>query len=228
MPVDPNIYGEAYLDAENFRLSAAMFGAGMSLCDYPDDDGGNAKLNLVLAAASRVIDRHCQRDFSPNPRSETQAFDLDTWRFSVNNPPVSEIVAVALRYGADAAEPFTTSQIFINNQKNYLEILRIIGGAFTIISQVGSELSEPVIEITYKSYADVPSTVKLATGFQAGHLMNTGFVDKTLPPNFGKLNMGGLDINNKKGYKSPEEVDAGSLSPDARRLLAGEIKFSAA
>ena len=226
MPVNPNIYGTAYLDAENFRASAAMFGTGMSLCDYPDDDDGNAKLSLVLASASRIIDRHCLRDFSPAARQETQAFDLQTWRFSVNNPPVSEIVTAALRYGADAAEPFSASQIFINNQKNYLEILRIIGGTFTIISQVGSELSEPVIEIEYKSYADIPAPVKLAAGFQAGHLINTGFVDKTLPPNFGKLNLGGLDINNKKGYRSSEEMAAGSISAEAAALLAPFQRFS--
>lgn len=228
MPFDANIFGTAYLDAENFRLSAAMFGAGMSLCDYPEDETGNAKLNLVLAAASREIDRYCKRDFLPEPRTETQAFDLETWRFSVNNPPVIEIVNVALRYGADAAESFNASQIYVNNQKNFLEILRIIGGAFTIITQIGAELREPVIEITYKSSQDVPSHVRLACGFQAGHLMNTGFVDKTLPPNFGKLNLEGLDINNKKGYRSAEEVDAGSLSADARRLLATEVKFSIA
>ncbi len=46
--------------------------------------------------------------------------------------------------------------------------------------------------------------------------------------NFGKIDMGGLSVNNKKGYRSSEEMSAGSFSPDAARLLTQEINFGVA
>lgn len=220
-------FGTNYLDAESFRRSAELFGVGMAMCDYPDDGGGNDKLAFVLQAASRQIDAFCGRDFSPAPRAETHVLDLTTWQFTVNNPPVAAVSSCVIRYAIDGAIVIPPDRVYINNQKNYLEITRQLDAGLTILETLGSELLEPQIEIIYTSLQQIPKNVQLACGFQAGHLINSGFVDKTLPPNFGKIDMGDLSINNKKGYRSSEEMKAGSLSADAERLLAPEIRFVA-
>lgn len=220
-------YGTAYLDTESFRASAAMFGVGMSLaCDYPATTEGDAKLAFVLQSASRHIDAFCARDFIPADKSEQHPFNLETWRFSVNNPPVTSIVSCAIRYGLDSTITIPPADVFINNQQKYLEIIRRLEAVTTM--EIGTELLSPVVEIVYKSLQAVPINVKLACGYQAGHLMNSGFVDKILPPNFGKIDMEGFSVNNKKGYRSSEEMSAGSFSAEAERLLIAEKKFSVA
>lgn len=228
MPVAEDLYGIAYLDVESFRDGAALFGVGMAMCDYANDADGNAKLARVLQAASRAVDAFCSRSFTPENRTEQHALDLKSWTFTVNNPPVAEIVSCVLRYSVDGTIDIPPANVFINNQKKYCEIARRLGEAYSVLDAIGSDLNEPQIEVVYKSLQTIPVHVALATGYQAGHLINSGFVDKTLPPNFGKLDMNGISVNNKKGYRSSEEMSAGSLSPDAERLLRQEIRFSAA
>ncbi len=228
MAVDPNLFGTAYLDAESFRDMAGLFGVGMAFCDYPATNDGNAKLLRVLQAASRAIDAFCAKDFAPADRSEQHALDLTTWQFKVNRPPVTEIVSCTIRYAADGTITIHPSKIYVNNQQRFCEITRDLDGSLMILETIGTELREPQIEVVYKSTQDIPMHVKLACGFQAGHLINSGFADKVLPPNFGKIDMGGLSVNNKKGYRSSEEMSAGSFSPDAERLLKQEINFSVA
>ena len=222
-----SIFGAAYLDVLNFRAAAALFGAGMAMCDYPAGSGDSALLN-ALAAASRMIDNHCGRDFLPEPKNETHRLDLTNWRFQTNNPPVFQIVSCRVRYASDGYILINPDRVYINNQQNYCEITRTFDGGLTILDQIGTELAEPQVEVVYQSRQDVPANVRLACGYQTAHLINSGFVDKTLPANFGKLDLGGLSVNNKKGYKSSDEQQAGSLSAEAKRLLSGEIKFSAA
>ncbi len=228
MTVAADLFGTAYLDAESFRLMADMFGVGMALADYLDGTEGDAKLLRVIQAASRDVDAYCCTDFSPLPKTETHALDLETWRFTVNNPPVAEIVSCKIRYAVDGFFTVNPARVFVNNQKNYLEITRYADEGLAMLGSIGTEIGEPQVEITYKSLQEVPKNVKLAAGFQAAHLINTGFVDKVLPPNFGKIEMGDLIMNNKKGYRSQEEQKSGSFSADAARLLAREIKISIA
>lgn len=226
MPVESDLFGIAYLDAESFRAAAELFGVGMSLRDYPDDVDGNAKLTRVLQAASRSVDAFCGRDFTDEEKTENHALDPVTWHFTVNHPPVSSIDSCAIRYAVDSTVTVDPDHIYINNQKGYLEIGR---EAQNLFEQVGlMSLAETQVEITYVSNASVPKPIKLATGYQTGHMINAGFVDKNLPPNFGKVDIGGLTINNKKGSKSHEEMRSSSFSPDAERILTPYRRLVAA
>lgn len=220
-------YGIAYLDTDSFRASAALFGVGMSLCNYPATNDGNAKLAFVLQSASRMIDAFCARDFLLANKVEKHPLDLSNWQFKVNNPPVIEVVSCLVRYAIDGHITIDPDKVFVNNQQGFLEIARYFEGTVQIM-EIGTELNQPIVEITYKSLQSVPTNVQLACGFQAGHMINTGFVDATLPPNFGKVDMSGLSINNKKGYRSSEEMMAGSFSPEAERMLIAEKKISIA
>lgn len=228
MPVPADLFGTHYLDAESFRNMAELFGAGVSMCDYPNTTDGNAKLLRVLKAASRAIDSFTARDYSPDDKTETHRLDLSTWRFSVNNPPVVTVSSCRIYYAIDGYLQIDPSKLFINNQKGYIEITRLLEGSLHQLEVTGTEIAGPQVIVIYKSLQSIPKNVQLACGFQAGHLINSGFADKMLPPNMGKLDLGGLSINNKKHYGSAEANQAASFSRDAERLLIQEIKISIA
>lgn len=217
------LFGIAYLDTESFRNAAALFGVGMAFADYPPSDEGNASLEIVLQAASRAIDAFCGKDFLPDNKTEQQRL-IDGTKIVVNNFPVAEIVSCSLEYSNSTSQDVPTTEIYINNQQNILEITSLNLGILQSL-EIQKSLPDPVVNIVYKSLQSIPNPIKLACGYQAGHLINTGFVDKTLPPNFGKVDIGDLSINNKKGYKSSDEVKASSISPDAERLLTPFINY---
>lgn len=223
MPVE---FGPAYLDAESFRLSAELFGAGMAMVKYPVTTP-DTKLENALKAASRAVDAYCGKNFLDADKTETCSFDLRTWRFAVNNPPVAEVVSCSIRYAVDGTITVPPANVFINNQRGFLEISRNLEQQL-ITSFTPTELYEPVVEVVYKSLQEVPSDVALATAYQAAHMINAGFADYNLPPNMGKVDLGGMSINNKKGAKSHDEMRASSMSPDAERLLAPYRRFVAA
>lgn len=214
------LFGITYLETEDFRLSQSLFGAGMAMCDYANTTEGNLRLLNVLAAASRMIDAFCGRDFSPAAKTEQQKF-TNGRQFQVNCFPVAEIIQCKIKFTTTFSETLPVTDIYVNNQAQYLEITALNQSQIAIESHlVAVALEEPVIEIIYTSYQSIEPAVRLACGYQAAHLINSGFVDKMMPPNFGKLDMSGLSINNKKGYKSAEEKSAGSMNAEAERLLA--------
>lgn len=227
MSVADDLFGVAYLTAEEFRSSTMLFGVEMSFVQFPNDTDGNKALDKVLQAASRAIDAYCGKTFTPDDLSETHPLDPQTWQFSVNNPPVASISSCVLRYAIEGTLTIETDRLFINNQQGYVEISRSLDGTLMILDAINA-INLPQVEITYKSLQSVPNPVKLATGFQAGHLINSGFVDATIPANFGKLDIQGMALNNKKGYRSSEELRAGSISADAERLLQQYQRFVAA
>lgn len=228
MAVDANLFGIAYLDAENFRYNAELFGVGTSISKYLDSEDGNKRLALVLQAASRAVDTFCGRDFLAADKSESHKLDLTTWQFRVNHPPVISISACVVRQAIDGAITIDPSSVYINNQKGYVEITRGLDSVVGILSAVGSEIDGPIVEVTYKSYQDIPNEVKVGCGYQAGHMINAGYVDAMVPPNFGTVDLSGLKINNRKGAGSQEQKAQVGFSPEAERVLSPFRRFLAA
>lgn len=226
MSVAADLFGVAYLDAESFREHADLFGVGMSLADYKKTADNDAKLSRVLQAASRAVDAFCGKNFLAAAKTEKHALP-ESWQIRVNNPPVAAVSSCVIRVGSNTTMTIQTGDLYINNQKAYVEIPRDLTTAILTQNSLKS-LAEATVEITYTSLQSVPGDVKLAAGYQAAHMINTGFVDKVLPPNFGKVDMGGLDINNKRGARSSEEAMAASFSPEAARLLIPHKQFVAA
>ena len=225
---DP-LFGVAYLGAAEFRPSAKLFGVEMSfVANYPDDTPGNAALDIVLQAASRSIDAFCGRSFLAADITEKHDLNTATWQFAVNNTPVSSITSCLIRYAVDGAITIDPAKIYINNQKGYCQITWAVSALDVIVAQLGTALTESQIEVVYKSLQAVPSEVKLATGYQAGHMINSGYVDANIPPDFGKLNIKGMDLNNRKGFKTADERRETSFSAEAERPLQPFKKFAAA
>lgn len=219
MAVDANLFGTAYLDAENFRYNAELFGVGAALDKYQNDLDGNKRLDLVLQAASRAVDTFCGRDFLAADKSEVHNFGPH-WQIKPNHPPVISISSIVVRTAVDGSVSVSPSDCYINNQKGYIEITGGLNSMVGILATVGSEIDGPQVEITYKSYQSIPNEVKVGTGYQAGMMINAGYVDAMVPPNFGAVDLSGLKINNRKGAGSQEQKAQIGFSPEAERVLA--------
>lgn len=226
--VPDDLFGIAYLDAESFRAAAGLFGVGVAMSGYPDDDTGNQKLEFALQAASRVIDSYCCRNFIGDPISEQHRITGDVWKFTVNCPPVSSVEACSIRYAIDSTLIIKPSDVYINNQEGLLEIPRGIDAVAQILSILGSELENIVAEVLYYSFEDIPPAVRSATGYQAAMMMNGGYVDANVPANFGAIDLGGMKLNNRKGSRNSADAFDGSIAPEAARLLLPYRKISVA
>ncbi len=224
---DDTLFGVAYLGVDDFRSAANLFGVELSMGAYPTGADGDLALLRVLQAASRAIDAYCGSAFTPDDITEQHVFDVTTWQFVPNSLPVISVSSCVLRYAVGGTVNINADRLYINNQNGYIEITRNLDSSLVALEVIGV-LDNPVVEITYKSLQSVPNAIKLAAGYQAGHLINSGFVDSVLPANFGKLDVGGLILNNKKGYRSTDELRSGSISADAERLLQPFQQFVAA
>ncbi|HEX8685728.1 MAG TPA: hypothetical protein VF654_04475, partial [Pyrinomonadaceae bacterium] len=166
MPLElDNILGALYLSPEDFRKRASAFGARVAL---PEDED---ELKAHLAGASRAIDAFCGRPFSPEAVTETHRLDAETRRVSVNRPPVLELTGFTILSGPDRSFAVETSQVFVNRQENYLEVVSW-GALIGLAAGAGSlGIIEPQAEVTYKSYQDVPQAVAAACGYAAAKFM---------------------------------------------------------
>lgn len=221
MATDTEIFGLPYLDADNFRAGAAVFGVGMALADFSDSAEGNRKLNIALCAASRLIDAETGRDFSPAERTEQHHFDFASRQLRVRNAPIAEVVSLSIIFAPGTSQTFSPADIYINNSLNYIEITDAAIGFGIISERLNMGLTNPVAEIVYKSATDIPKAIRLACGYQAAKMINDGFVDKTLPANFGQIDMDDFVINNKKGYRlKKEDIFAARLDATAESLIS--------
>lgn len=230
MATPTDLFGAAYLDAADFRNYADLFGAGMALAKYPDDDVGNNKLQAALAASSRTIDSLCGRSFLPGNISEQHLFDPAVKRISVNSPPVMELVEFKVRTSPGTIMQFQVSDVYVNNQKGYVELSNLAKSEALIADLLQMGLSQPQAEIVYKSYQSVPQKIRLACGYQTAFEINSGFVNSTLPPSFGRLEIGGIKVGNvsKQKFSQDSNVSVNRVAPQLEELLAEFKKLSVA
>lgn len=227
MAVPSDLFGVAYLDAESFRATAKLFGVGVAFIEYPTGSAGDTKLAHVLQAASRSVDQFCGKVFTPANITEKCRLIQPQRQFVVQNPPVAEIVSCAIRYAKEGAITIPAENVYINNQQGYCEISQIDEATIAVYESLGSEIDGPIVEVVYKSLQSVPNPIKLATGYQAGYMINRGFVDTMVPSGLGAIDLGGMALNSRKGRKESEDED-NSFSPEAAKLLAPYRRLVAA
>jgi hypothetical protein len=190
LQVDP-VLGAAYLDPEAFAQRAHVFGVGMSIQNATRDS-----LLALLADASRRVDEICGRAFTPDPITETHAWNERTRRVCLNAPPCVELISFKVVTGKSVSAQFNVDEVYVNNQENYLEVVSF--GSATILSTpvLAFGLSQVQAEVTYKTFQDPPAAVKRATGMIAAYRANSGFVNALVPAQFGALQVGGQKFNN--------------------------------
>ena len=220
MPLDLDaILGSLYLSVEAFKARAGVFGVAVAL---PADD---ELIKAALAAASRLIEAECGRDFVPDELTETHRFNLLTRRISVNQPPVATLTSFTLVGGPGLSSPVSLSSVYVNNQENYLEV----DGLSHAIAPTGSlfmhGLGETQVEVKYKSYQSVPQGVAAACGYGAAEIINRTYASGQLPGDLTRVEMDGLKVSRAapggRGEESALPVVAKALLHRYRRIAVG-------
>lgn len=192
MPLDNDtIFGPLYLAPAEFLTRAKLFGVEVE--GWTDDE-----LKMLLALASRAVDAHCGRTFIPDSLTETHRWNPETGRISVNQPPVMTLEAFRIRYAPGAVATFRTADVLVNNQENYLELasLALVGGITEAISSFG--ITEPQVEVTYRSYQAVPGAVAAATAIIAARQRSEGLANELIPAGLARDKFGDNDVSRAK------------------------------
>lgn len=170
-------FGQLYLDPNEFMASRELFGVGSAI---PQDYD---MLKAFLAAASRWVDAKTCKTFVPSAdHVEQHTLNPLTGRLSVNNPPVMSISDFRIFTGANTSSPVALDSLFINNQERWVELL--------MQPFVFPQLAEVIVQITYKSIFDVPSHIKLATGYVAAAIMSDASTSSKFPSGVKSIKIG--------------------------------------
>jgi hypothetical protein len=179
-----SVLGICYVEPDYVVNNAAALGCEQAIA--PLD---TSQLTALIALASREVDNHCGRTFTPDPISENHRFDPATRRISVNNPPVIELISFNIRIAPQVVSTFDVANVLINNQENYLELASLAAIASQqLTSQViALGITEPQVEITYRSYQSVPQAVAAATALVAAFRANESFASAAIAPGIASL-----------------------------------------
>jgi len=202
MPTD-SVLGTCYVDPDYFTDNAAALGCEPAIARLDSD-----QLTALIALASREVDNHCGRTFTPDPISENHRFDLATRRISVNSPPVIEIISFHIRIATQVVSTFDVENVLINNQENYLELASLAAIASQqLTSQViALGITEPQVEVTYRSYQSVPQSVAAATAILAAFRANESFANSAIAPGISSVRSREQQITRDGSAKSGGEI----------------------
>ena len=190
MPLDLDlVLGALYLSVQDFKSRAKVFGVRAALPESDDE------IKALLASASRAIDAHCGRSFTPDEVTELHRIDPATRRVSVNRPPVQQVTGYALISGPGLRWDVDTSQVFVNNQENYLELVSLAGSVVVARGEVIASLADMLAEVKYTSFAEVPQAVAAACGYAAGRLANLAYASGQVPDGLARVKLDGVDVS---------------------------------
>lgn len=217
MPVvSDTVLGLCYMAPQAFLDRAGFFGAQTAIA------GKTAEELVPLAAmASRAIDAHCGREFSPASIIETHRWNPYTRRISVNQPPVMTLSSFKFITGPDQEFSFNVADVLVNNQENYLELASLAGIDSVVFESIAG-ITEPQIEVTYLSYGSIPQKVVAACGFTMAKMANEAYSSSQVPDGLVRVKLpAGLDVARRS-----EVEDGGLIPPMAKQLLQGYVRFA--
>ena len=213
-----SVLGLSYMDAADFTLRAGAFGCSAVMANFTSD-----YITAIMAVASRAVEAHCGRDFTPGDRVEQHVWNYTTRRIKLNAPPVASVSSYKIIVGPGLSANISTSSIYVNNQENYIEVA-LLALAGTLVSPIATlGLQTPIVEITYKSLQTVPQSVIAATGFTAADIINESASNMSLTPGLKTIKIEGLEVtkdNRRYG------VTDWPLPPMARMLLSGVTRLA--
>lgn len=213
-------FGPLYLDPNAFVSAAAMFGVEKAL---PDDLG---LIQSFLASASRWIEAQTGKVYVPELDTvEQHRWDPVTRRITVNNPPVLSVSSYKVFTGADTFATFQSNTLVINNQENYVELtaMAAVGNLTPGLLTLG--LTEPFVEITYKSFNSVKFNIKLATGYVAARMMNSALVEGQIPFGIKSIKIGSsaqITRNEPETGFYQNQLALANMPAEVHILLSGE------
>ncbi len=211
-----DILGVGLIDTDFFIENARIFGCGAIIEDWNRD-----QVEGIIALASRAVEAYCGRDFTPDTIAEMHKWNPRTRRITVMQPPVSELVSYNILVGPNGPRAsFPITDIFINNQENYLE-LSSLAFANTLVEPVMSlGILEPQVEVTYKSYQSVPTGVRAAVALTAAEGISKSNGADILSLGLSSMKIGDMSVT-RSGAVAQE---SGMMVPQrAQKLLLQNV-----
>jgi hypothetical protein len=212
MAINDAIFGQLYLDSDDFKARALSFGVTADALKYvttPND------VNLIsaIAVASRKIESVTARTFLPDQITEQHLWNADTHRIVVNQPPVLSLDSFQIAYGPQGIATFATNTIMINNQQNYLELTSLVATTFTLVpALIALGTDQPIVIVKYKSYQTVPYEIKAACGITAAAMINQAYKNRQIVPGVASIRLGDQQVAsfnpflNTNDYGIPSEA----------------------
>ena len=217
MPVSDLVLGLCYMDPQAFIDRAALFGAQTAIAGMTAED-----LVPLAAMASRAIDAHCGRDFSPASIIETHKWNPLTRRISVNRPPVMTLSSFKFITTPGQEWEMDTDAVLVSNQENYLELATLAGVESVITTIASLGITETQVEVTYLSYQSIPQKVAAACGFTMAKMANQGYSSAQVPDGISRVELpAGLKV-----ARSNTSVDTELLPPIAKTLLSEFVRLA--
>ena len=220
------IFGISYLSASEFIARKAAFPVTDNA--VPTD---KASLLAQLAAASRLVDQITGKSFVPDEDiTEQHMWNAETRRIRVSQPPIASISSFQIFIGPATYANFLSSDLFVNNDIGYVEVASLAMASSILTPALSSLGIDPVVKIVYKSVAEVPPHVKLATGYIAAQAMEKAFVHSEMPSGIQEIVIGGnTKVRRFDSSGSKNNKDIFSDIPDvAMLLLQNEVEVAIA
>jgi hypothetical protein len=188
-----NVIGkvEGYLTVPEFRE--------YELGDLTLPDGSEVsdqKIRSVVKMASSMIDSYVGYSFDHRRSTERHKWDQHTRRIYPRHKGIESVEAVRIYVSAQQSAAFTVNDIFINDDRGYVEITSLANVTYSLFPAiVALGMIEPVAEITYThGKTNIPQDIKDATALIVVDLLAKDNIAKQGLQGITRLRVGEMEI----------------------------------
>jgi hypothetical protein len=188
-----NIVGrvEGYLTVPEFRE--------YEIGDLNLPDGtqvSDQKIRSMVKMASSMVDSYVGYSFDHRRSVERHKWDQHTRRIYPRHKNVISVEAVRIYVSALQSAAFTVNDIFINDDRGYIEITSLANVTYSLFPAiVALGMIEPVAEITYThGKTNIPQDIKDATALITVDLLAKDNVTKQGLQGISRLRVGEMEI----------------------------------
>jgi hypothetical protein len=188
-----NVVGkvEGYLTVPEFREYEL---GDLSLPD--GSDVSDQKIRSMAKIASSMVDSYVGYSFDHRRSVERHKWDQHTRRIYPRHKGIISVEAVRIYVSAQQSASFTVNDIFINDDRGYVEITSLANVTYSLFPAiVALGMIEPVAEITYThGRVNIPQDIKDATALIMVDLLAKDNVAKQGLQGISRLRVGEMEI----------------------------------
>jgi hypothetical protein len=212
-PITGRVYG--YLSVGEFKE--------YEIGDLFNPDGtevSDAKIRQLVKIASSMIDSFVGYSFDHRRSTEKHRWSQQTRRIYPIHKGIVSVEAVRIYVSAQQSAAFTVNDIFINDDRGYVEITSLANVTYSLFPAiVALGMIEPVAEITYTHGNTVtPQDIKDATALIVVDLLAKDSLAKQGLQGVSRLRVGEMEIYADPASVGPARVPLAAI-PQAAILL---------
>jgi hypothetical protein len=212
-PIVGRVYG--YLSVGEFKE--------YEIGDLFNPDGtevSDAKIRQLIKIASSMIDSFVGYSFDHRRSTEKHKWDQKTRRIYPIHKGIVSVDSVRIHVSAQQSAAFTVNDIFINDDRGYVEITSLANVTYSLFPAiVALGMIEPVAEITYThGNTATPQDIKDATALIVVDLLAKDSLAKQGMQGVSRLRVGEMEIYADPASVGPARVPLAAI-PQAAILL---------